>query len=289
MLFPLSRSNYAVLNVASQGKVNPLGFFKGTHGISSMCSITIASSSSTQIEICSVWRITELMDLLSFNVSRFFILVYREAGMIGLYDWSGGKTVDKRHYAWKCDEFSVYLWYFVVDRIWWDLHVCMHICPHSFLHSLDWTRWVHMLFGTWHRSTQFGIYRDETSQRIKHPPICLLQFQLWRWHRVLPVCYRLCIIRFCNMELNSWDWGPLFSVLSSFSFINLYQIILPFLRHPSQITSLIYGLGRKSVMWWMAASSFILYWKCSRVKELFWICKGRLFFFIIVEPYLLCA
>lgn len=54
LLFPLSRSILFGTSVSSEAKTSPLSYFKGAHGISSVCSISIDSSSLNQVEICSV-------------------------------------------------------------------------------------------------------------------------------------------------------------------------------------------------------------------------------------------
>lgn len=55
LLFPLSKSISVAVDVFPDAKLSPLNYFKGAHGISSVCSISIASSSSSQVEIHSVW------------------------------------------------------------------------------------------------------------------------------------------------------------------------------------------------------------------------------------------
>ncbi|KAK2970234.1 hypothetical protein RJ640_021670, partial [Escallonia rubra] len=52
MLFPLSRSLLTDTSI-SEAKISPMTYFKGAHGISSVCSVSIASSTNSSIEIHS--------------------------------------------------------------------------------------------------------------------------------------------------------------------------------------------------------------------------------------------
>ncbi|XP_059625527.1 uncharacterized protein LOC132268736 isoform X2 [Cornus florida] len=53
LLFPLSKGLLLGTSVASEVKISPLNYFKGAHGISSVCSISIARFISSQIQIRS--------------------------------------------------------------------------------------------------------------------------------------------------------------------------------------------------------------------------------------------
>ncbi|KAL3531563.1 hypothetical protein ACH5RR_010885 [Cinchona calisaya] len=53
LVFPLSKSILFGMPVSSETETFPLSYFKGAHGISSVCSISIASSSLGQVEIRS--------------------------------------------------------------------------------------------------------------------------------------------------------------------------------------------------------------------------------------------
>ncbi|KAK3194383.1 hypothetical protein Dsin_025693 [Dipteronia sinensis] len=53
ILFPLSREQLLGTSAASDGKISPLNYFKGAHGISTVSSISVARLSSNQIEIRS--------------------------------------------------------------------------------------------------------------------------------------------------------------------------------------------------------------------------------------------
>ncbi|KAI9182295.1 hypothetical protein LWI28_023964 [Acer negundo] len=53
ILFPLSRDLLLGMSAASDGKISPLNYFKGAHGISTVSSISVARLSSNQIEIRS--------------------------------------------------------------------------------------------------------------------------------------------------------------------------------------------------------------------------------------------
>lgn len=49
-----------------------------------------------------------------------------------------------------------------------SLHLSAYIVSNS-----DWSRWVHMLFQVRKRLSEFGIYWDETSERVEYGSICV--------------------------------------------------------------------------------------------------------------------
>ncbi|KAM7526949.1 hypothetical protein LguiB_030359 [Lonicera macranthoides] len=53
VLFPLLRGLFLGTFISSEAKIDPLSYFKGGHGISCVCSVSIATSSSNQVEIHS--------------------------------------------------------------------------------------------------------------------------------------------------------------------------------------------------------------------------------------------
>ncbi|KAJ7977730.1 WD repeat-containing protein [Quillaja saponaria] len=53
ILFPLLKDMLLGISIASEVKKSPLNYFKGAHGISSVSSVSLATLSSNQIEICS--------------------------------------------------------------------------------------------------------------------------------------------------------------------------------------------------------------------------------------------
>ncbi|CAK9145270.1 unnamed protein product [Ilex paraguariensis] len=55
ILFPLLKGLLLGSYIASEAKISPSNHFKGAHGISSVCSVAIAGSSFSQVEIHSVW------------------------------------------------------------------------------------------------------------------------------------------------------------------------------------------------------------------------------------------
>lgn len=54
VLFPLVKELLLGKSNVSESKISPLNYFKGAHGISGVCRVLIANSSSGQVGICSV-------------------------------------------------------------------------------------------------------------------------------------------------------------------------------------------------------------------------------------------
>lgn len=63
VLFPLLRGLFLGTSISSEAKIDPLSYFKGGHGISCVCSVSIATSSSNQVEIHSVCPNPRILDL----------------------------------------------------------------------------------------------------------------------------------------------------------------------------------------------------------------------------------
>lgn len=55
LLFPLKKNLLYNSPITLEENVSPLAFFKGAHGISTVCSVSIIGSGPSQLDIHSVW------------------------------------------------------------------------------------------------------------------------------------------------------------------------------------------------------------------------------------------
>lgn len=70
LLFPLQRDILFSMSTASEIYITPLNNFRGAHGISTVCSISIASFSPTQLEIHSVRPEWMLIQFYSYDINQ---------------------------------------------------------------------------------------------------------------------------------------------------------------------------------------------------------------------------
>lgn len=73
LLFSLPRTELSGHSVAADLNVSPMNYFKGAHGISSVCSVSVAGYCSDQVEVRSVWHDSGVLIL---NIMNLRILNY---------------------------------------------------------------------------------------------------------------------------------------------------------------------------------------------------------------------
>lgn len=75
VLFPLLK-DLLVTSVALDMKISTLNYFKGAHGISSVCSISVASCSPRRVEIHSVWTMAQPQLFLHMKSHKYSVPVF---------------------------------------------------------------------------------------------------------------------------------------------------------------------------------------------------------------------